>query len=181
MCRALFACLRGGRRCTINLTMTSALRWRVFVFAAIAINLIAFLMVRLAPRPAVGIGAALDVAVTVPALYWLAGDPRRIAAAGIAGAAVPVGGGARDVSGARDRVGAARGGGGGGIRGGRPDRRAPAPRMARRGSRSRRTGADRSRRPRDRSRRGGSPPSSSSEIAVFYYAFASWRRSPDVP
>jgi hypothetical protein len=51
--------------------MTSALRWRVFVFAAIAINLIAFLMVRLAPRPAVGIGAALDVAITVPALYWM--------------------------------------------------------------------------------------------------------------
>jgi hypothetical protein len=51
--------------------MTSAIRWRVFVFAAVAINLIAFLMVRVAPRPAVGIGAALDVSVTVPALYFL--------------------------------------------------------------------------------------------------------------
>jgi hypothetical protein len=51
--------------------MTSALRWRVFVFAAIFVNLIAFLMARLVPRPAVGIGAALDVAVTVPALYWV--------------------------------------------------------------------------------------------------------------
>jgi hypothetical protein len=51
--------------------MTSALRWRVFVFAAIFVNLIAFLIVRLVPRPAVGIGAALDVAVTVPALYWV--------------------------------------------------------------------------------------------------------------
>ena len=50
--------------------MSSALRWRVFAFAAVAINLIAFLMVRIAPRPAVGIGAALDVAVTVPALYF---------------------------------------------------------------------------------------------------------------
>jgi hypothetical protein len=51
--------------------MTTAHRWKAFVFAAITINLIAFLMVRLAPRPAVGIGAALDVAVTVPALYFL--------------------------------------------------------------------------------------------------------------
>uniref|UniRef100_Q02BH1 Uncharacterized protein n=1 Tax=Solibacter usitatus (strain Ellin6076) TaxID=234267 RepID=Q02BH1_SOLUE len=50
--------------------MSSALRWRAFAFAAVAINLIAFLMVRVAPRPAVGIGAALDVAVTVPALYF---------------------------------------------------------------------------------------------------------------
>jgi hypothetical protein len=51
--------------------MTTAHRWKAFVFAAIAINLIALLMVRQAPRPAVGIGAALDVAVTVPALYFL--------------------------------------------------------------------------------------------------------------
>jgi hypothetical protein len=50
--------------------MSSAFRWRVFAFAAVAINLIAFLMVRIAPRPAVGLGAALDVAVTVPALYF---------------------------------------------------------------------------------------------------------------
>ncbi len=51
--------------------MTWALRWRTFAFAALAINLIAFLMVRLVPRPAVGAGAALDVAITVPALYFL--------------------------------------------------------------------------------------------------------------
>jgi hypothetical protein len=51
--------------------MSSAIRWRLFAFLAISINLVAFLMVRLALRPAVGIGAALDVAVTVPALYFL--------------------------------------------------------------------------------------------------------------
>lgn len=51
--------------------MTSAIRWRVFILGAITINLIAFLMARLAPRPAVEIGAALDAAVTVPALYFL--------------------------------------------------------------------------------------------------------------
>ena len=50
--------------------MTSALRWRTFACAAVAINLVAFLMVRVTPRPVVGIGAALDVAVTVPALYF---------------------------------------------------------------------------------------------------------------
>jgi hypothetical protein len=50
--------------------MSSALRWRAFAVAAVAINLIAFLMVRIAPRPVVGIGAALDVAVTVPALFF---------------------------------------------------------------------------------------------------------------
>jgi hypothetical protein len=51
--------------------VTSAIRWRVFACACIAIHLVAFLMVRLAPRPAVQIGAALDVAVTVPVLYFL--------------------------------------------------------------------------------------------------------------
>src|SRR5215471_13666728 len=51
--------------------MTQAIRWRVFALAAVAINLVAFLMVRVTPRPAVEIGAALDVAVTVPALYFL--------------------------------------------------------------------------------------------------------------
>ena len=51
--------------------MTHVVRWRVFALAAVAINLVAFLMVRVAPRPAVEIGAALDVAVTVPALYFL--------------------------------------------------------------------------------------------------------------
>ena len=43
----------------------------MFACTAVAINLVAFLMVRLAPRAEVGIGAALDVAVTVPALYFL--------------------------------------------------------------------------------------------------------------
>jgi hypothetical protein len=51
--------------------MTHAIRCRVFALAAVAINLVAFLMVHLAPRPAVEVGAALDVAVTVPALYFL--------------------------------------------------------------------------------------------------------------
>jgi hypothetical protein len=51
--------------------MSAAVRWRVFGLAAIAINLIAFAMVRAVPRPAVGVGAAFDVAVTVPALYFL--------------------------------------------------------------------------------------------------------------
>jgi membrane protein YdbS with pleckstrin-like domain len=51
--------------------MSSALRWKLFASLAVSINLIAFLMVRLAPRPAVGVGAALDVAVTVPLLYVL--------------------------------------------------------------------------------------------------------------
>lgn len=34
-------------------------------------NLMALLMVRVAPRPSVEVGAALDVAMTVPALYFL--------------------------------------------------------------------------------------------------------------
>src|SRR5689334_21286035 len=51
--------------------MTNVVRWRVFALAAVAINLVAFLMVRVAPRPAVEVGAALDVAVIVPALYFL--------------------------------------------------------------------------------------------------------------
>ena len=51
--------------------MTHGIRWKVFALAAVTINLIAFCMVRLAPRPAVEFGAALDVAVTVPALYFL--------------------------------------------------------------------------------------------------------------
>src|SRR4051794_21926596 len=51
-------------------TMSTALRWKLFAFAAIGINLAAFLAVRAVPRPAVGYGAALDVAVTVPALYF---------------------------------------------------------------------------------------------------------------
>jgi hypothetical protein len=51
--------------------MTAAFRWRAFACAAIGVNLVAFVMVRTASRPAVEIGAALDVAVTVPALYFL--------------------------------------------------------------------------------------------------------------
>src|SRR5262245_46478074 len=51
--------------------MTVGMRWKVFAVAAAGINLIAFLMARLAPRPAVEFGAALDVAVTVPAVYLL--------------------------------------------------------------------------------------------------------------
>src|SRR5437899_11214713 len=51
--------------------MTHGIRWKVFALAAVTINVIAFFMVRLAPRPAVEFGAALDVAVTVPALYLL--------------------------------------------------------------------------------------------------------------
>jgi hypothetical protein len=51
--------------------VTHAIRWKVFALAAVAINLVAFLMARLAPRPAVEFGAAVDVAVTVPALYFL--------------------------------------------------------------------------------------------------------------
>jgi hypothetical protein len=51
--------------------MTSAIRWRIFACAAIAINGLAFFLVRIAPRPAVGMGAAFDVAVTVPLLYFL--------------------------------------------------------------------------------------------------------------
>jgi hypothetical protein len=51
--------------------MTAAIRWRIFALAAVAINLAAFLMVRVAPRPAVEAGAAVDVAVTVPVLYFL--------------------------------------------------------------------------------------------------------------
>jgi hypothetical protein len=51
--------------------MTVGMRWKVFALAAVGINLIAFLMVRLVGRPAVEFGAAMDVAITVPALYFL--------------------------------------------------------------------------------------------------------------
>ena len=51
--------------------MTAPIRWRVFAAAAVAINLVALLMVRMVPRPAVEVGAAMDVAVTVPVLYFL--------------------------------------------------------------------------------------------------------------
>jgi hypothetical protein len=53
------------------LTLTYTNRWRIFVSAAFAINLAALLLVRSIPRAEVRIGAALDVAVTVPVLYLL--------------------------------------------------------------------------------------------------------------
>ena len=46
-------------------------RWRSFLCAALAINVLCFALVQSLPRPKVEIGAALDVAVTVPALYFL--------------------------------------------------------------------------------------------------------------
>jgi hypothetical protein len=45
--------------------------WRTFLSAALAINALCFALVRLIPRPQVEFGAALDVAITVPALYFL--------------------------------------------------------------------------------------------------------------
>lgn len=45
--------------------------WRTFLCAALAINALCFALVRLVPRPQVEFGAALDVAITVPALYLL--------------------------------------------------------------------------------------------------------------
>ena len=59
----------GCRR--IRRAMTQVVRWRVFALAAVAIKSMALLMVRVAPRPSVEVGAALDVAMTVPALYFL--------------------------------------------------------------------------------------------------------------
>ncbi len=180
MCRALFACLRGGRRCTINLTMTPALRWRVFVFAAIAINLIALLMVRLAPRPAVGIGAAFDVAITVPALYWVLvvrGGLQPLVSLvplclrGVVRATYLAPGSAW----ARPAVGAAA-------------EFAVFALIAvrlRRGWRA--SGTDRDVLERIEAAAREIVPVRrvaailSSELAVFYFAFATWRRSPDVP
>jgi len=47
-------------------------RLEIWLAAAIAINAIAFLMTRAVHHPAVAAGAAMDVAITVPALYfWL--------------------------------------------------------------------------------------------------------------
>jgi hypothetical protein len=54
-----------------NLTLTRQHRWLIFLGAALAINVLSFTLVRLIPRPAVAIGAAFDVAITVPALYLL--------------------------------------------------------------------------------------------------------------
>lgn len=51
--------------------MTGALRWKLFWGAAVSINLIGWWMVHAVPKPAVAVGAALDVAVTAPALYFL--------------------------------------------------------------------------------------------------------------
>ena len=53
------------------MTLAHHHRWRVFACAALAINAICFALVRLIPRPEVAFGAALDVSVTVPALYLL--------------------------------------------------------------------------------------------------------------
>ena len=65
MRRCWRACDNGG------LTLHRTHPWRTFLCAALAINALCFALVRLAPRPQVEIGAALDVAVTVPALYLL--------------------------------------------------------------------------------------------------------------
>jgi hypothetical protein len=51
--------------------MAPALRWRWFALAAVTVNLLVFLLVRAMPRPAVQFGSAVDVAVTVPLLYFL--------------------------------------------------------------------------------------------------------------
>jgi hypothetical protein len=53
------------------LTLSRSFRWRAFLSAAFAINMVCMLLVRASGRPAVGIGAAVDMAVTVPALYFL--------------------------------------------------------------------------------------------------------------
>ena len=160
--------------------MTSALRWRVFVFAAIFVNLIAFLMVRLVPRPAVGMGAALDVAVTVPALYWvlvvrgglqplvslaplcLLGLVRATyLAPGIAWARPAVGAAAEVAVVALIAVRVRRGWR---TAGGEGDVLARIETAAREIVPARRVAAI-----------------LASEIAVFYYAFASWRKGPDAP
>ena len=46
-------------------------RWKAFAGATLAINALCFALVRLAPRPQVEFGAAVDVAITVPLLYVL--------------------------------------------------------------------------------------------------------------
>ena len=53
------------------MTFTRTHPWRTFLCAALAINALCFALVRLVPRPQVEFGAALDVAITVPALYLL--------------------------------------------------------------------------------------------------------------
>jgi len=50
---------------------SSATRWKIFIAAAVAINVLAFLLVRAIPRAPVQGGAAFDVALTVPLLYFL--------------------------------------------------------------------------------------------------------------
>lgn len=40
--------------------MTPAIRWKTFAFAAVAINLIAFLMVRMAPRRISSLALSID-------------------------------------------------------------------------------------------------------------------------
>ncbi|HTS29380.1 MAG TPA: hypothetical protein VMH81_26100 [Bryobacteraceae bacterium] len=52
--------------------MSAALRWRLFLAAALGINLTAFFLAHQVAKPPVAYGAAFDVAVTVPLLYfWL--------------------------------------------------------------------------------------------------------------
>lgn len=53
-----------------KIQMSAALRWRLFFAAALTINVAAFLMVRTMPKTPVSYGAAFDVAVTVPLLYF---------------------------------------------------------------------------------------------------------------
>jgi len=53
------------------LTLAHRHPWRAFLCAALAINALCFALVRLLPRPQVEFGAAFDVAITVPALYLL--------------------------------------------------------------------------------------------------------------
>ena len=102
--------------------MNSAIRWKVFAAAAVAINLIAFLMVRLAPRPAVEAGAALDVAVTIPALYFLLIVRGGVQPSDHGTAAVSAGRVARYLPRTRCSVGAAGGRGVRGTRSGDADR-----------------------------------------------------------
>ena len=152
----------------------------MFALAAVAINLVAFLMVRLAPRPAVEVGAAVDVAVTVPALYFLLivrggvmplismlpvcllGMLRATYLAPGTGWARPAVGGGVELALAALSVG-----------------------RVRRGLKARGQADDVLERMEAatletvRSRRLAAILAS--ELAVFYYAFAAWRRAPHVP
>ncbi len=158
--------------------MTLGMRWKVFALAAVTIHLIAFWMVRLAPRPAVEFGAALDVAVTVPAVYYLLivrGGAMPLAsvapvcllgilratylAQGI-GWARPVVGAGVEIALAVLIVGRVRRG----LRGERGDFLECMEAAALETVPSRRLAAV-----------------LASELSVFYYCFAAWRRTPHVP